>query len=130
MEEATAPLDAALFLVHAVDWLEVPDREGQTALQACFGGQLGDPIESARGRAEVLTERPEGARFAEWTCTRWVLYPWPPWSGHLSPIRDVVEKACTDRARCALDGAAWNRWQEVRLWMFGCTDLDVRLHGK
>ena len=51
--------EAVLFLVHAIDWLEVPDREGQTALQAFFDGQLGDPIETARGRAEILTERPE-----------------------------------------------------------------------
>ena len=65
VEEATAPLDAVLSLVHAVDWLEVRDVEGRTALQAFFGGQFGDPIEIALGRAGVPGERPEGVRFAE-----------------------------------------------------------------
>ena len=52
-------------LVHAIDWLEVRDRAGKTALQSFFGGLLGDPIEIALGRAEVSMERPESARFAE-----------------------------------------------------------------
>ena len=65
VEEATAPLDAVLSLVHAVDWLEVKDRAGKTALQSFFGGLLGDPIEIALGRAEVAAERPESAHFAE-----------------------------------------------------------------
>ena len=64
VEEATAPLHAILSLVHAFDWLDVKDREGKTALQAFFGGQFGDPIDIALGRAEAPTERPEGARFA------------------------------------------------------------------
>ena len=65
VEEATAPLNAVLSLVHALDWLDVRDREGKTALQSFFGGQLGDPIEIALGRAEVSAERPESARFAD-----------------------------------------------------------------
>ena len=58
VEEATAPLDAVLSLVHAIDWLEVKDRDGKTALQSFFGGLLGDPIEIALGRAEASAERP------------------------------------------------------------------------
>ena len=65
VEEATAPLNAVLSLVHALDWLAVKDREGKTALQSFFGGELGDPIEIARGRAEVSMTRPESARFAD-----------------------------------------------------------------
>ena len=65
VEEATTPLHAILCLVHAIDWLDVRDQEVKSALQAFFGGQLGDPIDIALGRAEVPTERPEGARFAE-----------------------------------------------------------------
>jgi len=68
VEEATAPLNAVLSLVHALDWLEVKDREGRTALQSFFGGLLGDPIEIARGRAEVSMERPESTRFADLLC--------------------------------------------------------------
>ena len=65
VEEATAPLDAILSLVHALDWLDVRDRESKTALQSFFGGFLGDPIEIALGRAEASAERPESAHFAE-----------------------------------------------------------------
>ena len=56
VEEATAPLDGVLSLVHAIDWLEVKDRDGRTALQSFFGGLLGDPIEIALGRAEASDE--------------------------------------------------------------------------
>ena len=68
VQEATAPLNAVLSLVHALDWLEVKDLEGKTALQSFFGGLLGDPIQIARGRAEVSMERPESARFAALLC--------------------------------------------------------------
>ena len=65
VEENTAPLDAILSLVHAIDWLEVRDHEDQMALQSFFGGQFGDPIEVALGKAEIPTERPEGKHFTE-----------------------------------------------------------------
>ncbi len=65
VEEATAPLNAVLSLVHALDWLEVKDHEGRTALQSFFGGLLGDPIDIALGRVEVSTERAESAPFIE-----------------------------------------------------------------
>ena len=50
VEEATAPLNAVLSLVHALDWLAVKDPEGRTALQSFFGGLHGDPIEIALGK--------------------------------------------------------------------------------
>ncbi len=65
VEAATAPLDAVLRLVHALDWLEVKDRDGKTALQSFFSGQLGDPIEIAMDLADASMERPESERFAE-----------------------------------------------------------------
>ena len=64
VEAMTAPLDAVLSLVHALDWLNIRDRDGTTALQAFFAGQFGDPIDIALGRAEAATEREEGKRFA------------------------------------------------------------------
>ncbi|MDE0342069.1 MAG: Eco57I restriction-modification methylase domain-containing protein [Deltaproteobacteria bacterium] len=57
VEEATAPLNAVLSLVHALDWLEVKDRKGKTALQAFFTGQLGDPIVITAG--DAAPERPK-----------------------------------------------------------------------
>ena len=65
VEEATAPLNAVLSLVHALDWLDTTDTEDTTALQSFFGGLLGDPIDIALGRAEVSTERVESERFIE-----------------------------------------------------------------
>ena len=61
----TAPLDAVLSLVRALDWLDVRDRDGKTAVQAFFAGQLGDPVDIALGRAEASTECRENGRFAE-----------------------------------------------------------------
>ena len=65
VEAMTAPLDRFLSLVHAFDWLDIRNKQDKAALRAFFDGQLGDPIEIALGRAEVSTERPEGARFVE-----------------------------------------------------------------
>ena len=65
VEAATEPLNAVLSLVHAIDWLNVRDRESATALQSFFGGLLGDPIEIALGRAEVSMERPESVRLVQ-----------------------------------------------------------------
>ena len=65
VEAATEPLNAVLSLVHAIDWLDVRDRESTTALQSFFGGLLGDPIDIALGRADTPMEQPESARFVD-----------------------------------------------------------------
>ncbi len=65
VEAATEPLNAVLSLVHAIDWLNVRDRESTTALQSFFGGLFGDPIEIALARAEISMEPAESARFVE-----------------------------------------------------------------
>ena len=97
VEEATAPLDAVLSLVHAIDWLEVKDRDGRTALQSFFGGLLGDPIEIALGRAEVAAERPESAHFAEL----------------LREARRLVDEERFLNWQAAFPGV-WTNWQSVR----------------
>ena len=63
--EMTAPLDAALSFVHALDWLDVSGAEDRTALAAFFGGRLGDPIAVLQGRAEPEAGPRESKRFAE-----------------------------------------------------------------
>ena len=65
VEEATAPLDRFLSLIHAFDWLDIRNKQDKAALQAFFSGLLRDPINIALGRVEVSTKRPEGARFVE-----------------------------------------------------------------
>ena len=98
VEEATAPLTAVLSLVHALDWLEVKDLRSKTALQSFFGGLLGDPIEIARGRAEVSTERPESARFADL----------------LRETRRLVTEERFLNWQAAFPGV-WTNWQSARL---------------
>ena len=98
VEAATAPLDAVLLLVHALDWLEVKDRDGKTARQSFFGGLLGDPIEIARGRVEASMERPEGARFAEL----------------LHESRRLLDEERFLNWQAAFPGV-WRNWQSARL---------------
>ena len=97
VENATAPLDAVLSLVHAIDWLEVKDRDGRTALQSFFGGLLGDPIEIALGRAEASAERPESAHFAEL----------------LRKARRLVDEERFLNWQAAFPGV-WMNWQSMR----------------
>ena len=98
VEEATAPLDAVLSLVHALDWLEVKDREDKTALQSFFGGELGNPIEIALGRAEVSVERPESARLADL----------------LREARRLITEECFLNWQAAFPGV-WMNWQSADL---------------
>ena len=65
VEEKTAPLDAFLSLVHALDWLAVRSKEDKAALRAFFDGQFGDPVEVALGETGASNGRPEAQRFAE-----------------------------------------------------------------
>ena len=65
VEQATAPLNAVLSLVHALDWLNIRDRDGKAAVQAFFSGTLGDPIEIALGDAGINRDHRDAARFAE-----------------------------------------------------------------
>ncbi len=64
VEAMTAPLDAFLSLLHALDWLDIRDSDDTAALHAFFEGRLGDPLDIAQGRCAVSTATPEGERFA------------------------------------------------------------------
>ncbi len=65
IEEMTAPLNAFLALVHALDWLNTPDRDDAVALRNYFLGIFGDPIDIALGKIEVLPKEPVRKRFTE-----------------------------------------------------------------
>ena len=89
-----------------------PARSGLSVRSSCADGP------------HCTTERESAHR----TVTRRVLYRWHPWHGRLVRVRDVVEKAGIARARCALDGAAPDLWQEVPLWMFdrvACAGMQI-----
>jgi hypothetical protein len=64
VQEMTAPLDAFLSLIHAIDWLDVKAREDKAALRAFFDGQFGDPVQVALGTTPVANGRAEAARFS------------------------------------------------------------------
>jgi hypothetical protein len=65
VEDMTAPLDALLKLIHAIDWLDIKDKAGKDALKIFFDGQFGDPLDIAMGKKEPKTKREEGQQFAE-----------------------------------------------------------------
>ena len=52
VEAMTAPLDAFLSLLHALDWLDIRDSDDTAALHAFFEGRLGDPLDIAQGKVE------------------------------------------------------------------------------
>ena len=65
VEESTAPLDAFLSLVHALDWLMLRDKADRAAVDAFFDGQFGDPVDIALGKREPGRSREDGRRFAD-----------------------------------------------------------------
>ncbi len=65
VREMTAPLDAFLSFIHAIDWLDPKAKEDKAALHAFFDGQFGDPVQIALGKAPVANGRAEAARFTE-----------------------------------------------------------------
>ena len=64
VREQTQPLDAFLSLVHSFEWLNVRDREDQTALQSFLIGAFGDPVDIALGAAPGANEAAGSQRFA------------------------------------------------------------------
>jgi len=65
IERETAPLDALLKLIHALDWVDIKDRAGKAALKVFFDGQFGDPLAIAMGKCDPKIKREADQRFAE-----------------------------------------------------------------
>ncbi|MGH6835637.1 MAG: Eco57I restriction-modification methylase domain-containing protein [Methylocella sp.] len=81
----TAPLDAILSLIHALDWLDLNSQEDRSAVRefsrpgsnpdqavprpvavrAFLSGQFGDPVRVALGKEKIAERAPGAARFAE-----------------------------------------------------------------
>lgn len=64
VQEMTAPLDAFLSLIHALDWLNLRSPKDRAARDAFFASQFGDPVQIATGAIEPDTTREDGQRFA------------------------------------------------------------------
>lgn len=50
VKESTAPLNAFLSLVHALEWLDLNDSGHKAVMAAFFDGQFGDPVDIAVGK--------------------------------------------------------------------------------
>ena len=98
VEAMTEPLDRFLSLIHAFDWLNIRNKQDRLALQAFFGGQLGNPIDIAMGVADVPTEWAEGVRFAEL----------------LQEARRLVDEERFLNWQAAFPGV-WTNWESTRL---------------
>ena len=98
LQAMTGPLDRFLSLIHAFDWLDIRDKQDRLVLQAFFGGQLGDPVDIALGRAAVSTDQPEGARFAEL----------------LGEARRLIAEERFLNWQAAFPGV-WTNWESARL---------------
>ena len=57
ISDMTASLSALLSLIHALDWLNIRDRETRALVQSLFDGQFGDPVEIACGRIKPRSAR-------------------------------------------------------------------------
>ena len=98
IEEMTTPLNAFLSLFHAFDWMNIRDRNDKRALYAYFTGSLGDPIDIASGKIEVLTKVPEGERFA----------------GLLDEARQLLDNERFFNWQVAFPGV-WSEWESAGL---------------
>lgn len=61
VKDMTAPLDALLSFIHALDWLNLKGKPVSMALSAFFDGEFGDPIEIVMGKRSLKRPKELGA---------------------------------------------------------------------
>lgn len=61
----TAPLNAFLSLLHAIEWLDLKGKDNTKAIKGFFDGAFGDPFEIALGKREPNVRDEHGKRFVE-----------------------------------------------------------------
>ncbi|MBB4010509.1 MULTISPECIES: Eco57I restriction-modification methylase domain-containing protein [Rhizobium/Agrobacterium group] len=61
----TAPLNAFLSLLHAIEWQGLKGKDNTKAIQGFFDGSFGDPFEIALGKREPQVRDNHGRRFVE-----------------------------------------------------------------
>ncbi|MCY3817684.1 MAG: restriction endonuclease [Gammaproteobacteria bacterium] len=98
VDEMTAPLNAFLSLVHAFDWLDLPEGEDRTAVLGYYLGEHGDPIDIARGIVVVDTDTRDGAHFA----------------GLLARAQELIRQERFFNWQVAFPGV-WNKWERSGL---------------
>jgi hypothetical protein len=61
----TAPLNAFLSLLHAIEWQNLKGKDNTKAIQGFFDGSYGDPFEIALGKRAPQVRSDHGRRFVE-----------------------------------------------------------------
>ncbi|MCZ8164035.1 MAG: hypothetical protein O9336_18690 [Microcystis sp. LE19-98.1E] len=61
----TAPLNAFLSVLHAIEWQNLKGKDNAKAVQGFFDGSFGDPFDIAQGKKEPRAKDEHGKRFAE-----------------------------------------------------------------
>jgi hypothetical protein len=61
----TAPLNAFLSLLHAIEWQDLKGKDNAKAIQGFFDGSFGDPFEIALGKRDPQVRGDHGRRFVE-----------------------------------------------------------------
>ena len=94
----TAPLNAFLSLVHAIDWQNLTGKENKRAIQGYFDGSFGDPFQIALGRIEPTSRDEPGRRFVE----------------ILEIARDLIDEEQFLNWQVSFPGV-WSKWEEDTL---------------
>jgi len=111
VQDMTAPLDALLCLLHALDWLQLNTRDNRVILKSYFTGLYGDPVQIAMGKLGPLaktyqsgTTKAEASRLAAntWPSTRAGRRgALPQLASHLSRcVVGLAERHAFGRVRC------------------------------
>jgi hypothetical protein len=105
VQEMTAPLNALLSLLHALDWLELNNRKNRIILAAFFTGVYGDPVQIATGKLDPLAKhypsektRTEATSFANM----------------LKNIRELIAEQRFLNWQVAFPGV-WSDWENATL---------------
>ena len=61
VEDMTAPLDALLCFIHALDWIATKDKAQAMAIIAFFDGEFGDPVDIIMGKHKLARPRAKDA---------------------------------------------------------------------
>jgi hypothetical protein len=61
----TAPLNAFISLLHAIEWLDLKGKDNIKAIKGFFDGAFGDPFEIALGKKDPQVREEHGKRFVE-----------------------------------------------------------------
>jgi hypothetical protein len=91
----TAPLNAFLSLLHAIEWLDLKGKDDAKAIKGFFDGAFGEPFEIALGKREPKVRDEHGKRFVE----------------ILAAARELVIEENFLNWQVAFPGV-WSDWQE------------------